>query len=132
MATISRREQRPLSSFTNVAKTLSLLAAALACWMAGTPTHAQAAETRRAMLESCASDARDRKLSGDEHAAFMRSCLKAPEGAKAPVFGASEAQPATGAALKPALTAPQETATTSEKSGKSTASNKTDKRSATR
>jgi hypothetical protein len=55
-------------------------------------------EARRAVLQSCAQQAKDQSLTGDTHAAFMRDCLKMPADAKPPAFASSEPQKAVSAA----------------------------------
>lgn len=71
------------------------------------PAQAANKEARQEVLRSCAQQSRDQSLTGDEHANFMRGCLKAPDDAKPPAFASSGPQKlAPGQVIRPVMVQP--------------------------
>jgi hypothetical protein len=58
----------------------------LVCALAVCSSFARAKDTRKEVLQSCVQQAKDKELTGDAHAEFMRGCLKMPEGTKPQSF----------------------------------------------
>ena len=58
----------------------------LACALAICSPLAWAKDARKEVLQNCVQQAKDKVLTGDAHAEFMRGCLKMPEGTKPQSF----------------------------------------------
>ncbi|MGH6645597.1 PsiF family protein [Aquabacterium sp.] len=77
---------------------------------ASLPTQAATKEARQDVLRSCAQQSRDQSFTGDDHATFMRSCLKAPDDAKPPAFASSGPQKLPpGQVIQPVMVQPAKT-----------------------